>query len=103
MNSFNPRPLKPLDPSETATKVSLLPRVQIADNLADENLVDLENENDIKITKYESPEQIENCLTVSGLPNSRWISLVNLKLIKQRNKVKEKTLKNLYSSSKFRQ
>ena len=68
----------------------MLPRVQIADNLADENLVDLEDENDIKISKYESPEQIENCLTVSGLPNSRWISLVNLKLIKQRNKVKQK-------------
>ena len=65
----------------------MLPKIQLADNIGDESILPLDEENDLKFSKYESPEQIGDCLSVSGLPNSRWISLVNLKLIKQRNKV----------------
>ena len=41
------------------------------------------------IDEYVSPTVIDGCLTVSGLPNSRWLSLINLKLIKSRNRVLE--------------
>ena len=41
------------------------------------------------IDEYVSPTVIDGCLSVSGLPNSRWLSLINLKLIKSRNRVLE--------------
>lgn len=41
------------------------------------------------IEEYVSPTVIDGCLSVSGLPNSRWLSLINLKLIKSRNRVLE--------------
>lgn len=85
INSYNPRPLKPIDINSAAPAVSMLPRVKIEDTLAE---VDMEQEEAGEICEYESPNRIDDYLTVSGMPNSRWISLVNLKLIKLRNKVR---------------
>ena len=39
------------------------------------------------IIEYKSPEYIDGCLSVTGLPNSRWLALINLRIIKSRNKV----------------
>jgi len=63
--------------------VSMLPQVKVTDELdfvGEDEIKDMDDE-------YKSPEVIDDCVTVTGLPNSRWISLVNLKLIKERNKV----------------
>jgi len=87
INAYNPRPLKPIEVESSAPIVSLLPRVKIDEMIEiSENETELEN---VEIEMdYKSPASIQDCLTVSGLPNSRWISLINLKLIKMRNKVK---------------
>ena len=86
MNAYNPRPLKPLSATDEPKMVSMMPRIKLVDDFVDlDELDDLET---LEIEEFKSKDNIENCLTVSGLPNSRWVSLINLKLIKMRNKVK---------------
>ncbi|XP_053555707.1 WD repeat-containing protein 36 [Bombina bombina] len=49
-----------------------------------------EGETNEDIMEYESPEQLgEQLVTLSLLPDSRWRNLLNLDIIKQRNKPKE--------------
>lgn len=83
IQAFDPRPVRSIDESEVPKMVSMLPQVKVTDE------VDLAEEDESKDMddEYKSPEVIDDCVTVTGLPNSRWISLVNLKLIKERNKV----------------
>jgi U3 small nucleolar RNA-associated protein 21 len=83
IQAFDPRPVRVIDESEVPKMVSMLPQVKVTDEL---DLVEEDESKDVD-DEYESPEVIDDCVTVTGLPNSRWISLVNLKLIKERNKV----------------
>lgn len=83
IQAFDPRPVRVIDESEVPEMVSMLPQVKVTDELdfvGEDEIKDMDDE-------YKSPEVIDDCVTVTGLPNSRWISLVNLKLIKERNKV----------------
>ncbi|XP_012252233.2 WD repeat-containing protein 36 [Athalia rosae] len=52
--------------------------------------VDGDNETDDKDDEFVSPEQIHSQLiTMSTLPNSRWQNLLNIDIVKKRNKPKE--------------
>ncbi|KAG8456316.1 hypothetical protein GDO86_002197 [Hymenochirus boettgeri] len=54
-----------------------------------DTVVEVESTNE-DIMEYESPEQLgEQMVTLSLLPESRWKNLLNLEIIKQRNKPKE--------------
>ena len=46
-----------------------------------------EDKEETQSDQYQSPQYIDGCLTVTGLPNSRWLALINLRIIKSRNKV----------------
>lgn len=56
----------------------------------DVNDVEVEEEISEEMIEYDSPEQLgEQLVTLSLLPESRWKNLINLDIIKQRNKPKE--------------
>ncbi|MEE6459806.1 hypothetical protein FKM82_000744 [Ascaphus truei] len=78
--------LRPLPANFEPTEV-MLPgtnEMQDADTVED---VEVANED---MMEYESPEQLgEQLVTLSLLPESRWKNLLNLDVIKQRNKPKE--------------
>ncbi|KAM9329979.1 WD repeat-containing protein 36 [Gastrophryne carolinensis] len=78
--------LRPL-PSDYEPIVVMLPGIN---NEIEENEVEEINDSSEDIMDYESPEQLgEQLVTLSLLPESRWKNLLNLDVIKRRNKPKE--------------
>ncbi|XP_028660660.2 WD repeat-containing protein 36 isoform X1 [Erpetoichthys calabaricus] len=81
---FNLISLPPL-PSDYEPSVVMLPG---ACPVEDTDVIEVDAE--VEATEYESPEQLENeLITLSLLPDSRWKNLLNLDIIKKRNKPKE--------------
>ncbi|KAM4809822.1 WD repeat-containing protein 36 [Rhinophrynus dorsalis] len=79
--------LRPL-PSDYEPAMVMLPGA--TDGMEDEDAVVEAEEVSDDIMEYESPEQLgEQLVTLSLLPESRWKNLLNLDVIKQRNKPKE--------------
>ncbi|XP_056393450.1 WD repeat-containing protein 36 [Hyla sarda] len=77
--------LRPL-PSNYEPVVVMLPGVA---NEIEEDMVEVEEASE-DMMEYESPEQLgEKLVTLSLLPESRWKNLLNLDVIKRRNKPKE--------------
>ncbi|XP_077146374.1 WD repeat-containing protein 36 [Ranitomeya variabilis] len=77
--------LRPL-PTNYEPMVVMLPGA--ADD-TEEDIVEVEDATD-DVMEYESPEQLgEKLVTLSLLPESRWKNLLNLDVIKRRNKPKE--------------
>ena len=73
---------RPVDPNDEVPLVSSLPQMKTLTEDLDE-----EEKDKYQPVEYVSPQVIGGCLSVTGLPNSRWLALINLKLIKERNKV----------------
>ncbi|XP_044756628.1 WD repeat-containing protein 36 [Coccinella septempunctata] len=79
---FSKVTLRAIDPRQEAKLVSL-PECSQAASQEEE---DVQTEED---DEYKSPEQIcEELITLSGLATSRWLNLLDLEQIKQRNKLK---------------
>ncbi|OCT98543.1 hypothetical protein XELAEV_18010780mg [Xenopus laevis] len=79
--------LRPL-PADFEPTIVMLPGG--ADEMEDEETVAKIDDTNEDIMEYESPEQLgEKLVTLSLLPESRWKNLLNLDIIKQRNKPKE--------------
>ena len=75
------RHFRPIEPNSKPNIVSKLPQMQTL-------IEDIDDEPEsVEKIEYKSPEYIDGCLSVTGLPNSRWLALINLKIIKARNKV----------------
>ncbi|KAG9293369.1 hypothetical protein G9A89_007615 [Geosiphon pyriformis] len=73
---------------EESFKISL-PTTSGVDSDVEENLMDEMEKLDIK-TSFASPEQLtEEMITLSTLPKLKWLNLLNLEIIKKRNKPKE--------------
>jgi len=92
---FNQVSLRSIDPLEPAPYVGLPTNVCDAMELEDgmqELEIDDEDESnlgELVDAKYETPTQLsEELITLSGLAASRWQNLLDLELIKQRNKPK---------------
>lgn len=67
-----------------------LPTTQIETEESQVEVEEVEMEEKSNVEEYISPEQISSPLvTLSMLPESRWQTLINLELIKERNKPKE--------------
>ncbi|KAM5192789.1 LOW QUALITY PROTEIN: WD repeat-containing protein 36 [Mantella aurantiaca] len=79
--------LRPL-PSDYEPIVVMLPGA--TDEIEGKNELEVREDHSEDIMEYESPEQLEeNLVTLSLLPESRWKNLLNLDVIKRRNKPKE--------------
>ncbi|KAH0628125.1 hypothetical protein JD844_008892 [Phrynosoma platyrhinos] len=77
--------LRPL-PADYEPSVVTLPGTSPTQDVA----VTEEEETSYEMVEYDSPEQLEEALvTLSTLPESRWKNLLNLDVIKQKNKPKE--------------
>lgn len=88
LRSLNPKEEAPYVglPSNACDEMSLEEAVQEMEIDADDNAKELGEEID---AKYESPMQLSNeLITMSGLAASRWQNLLDLELIKKRNKPK---------------
>ena len=86
-HAYNAKMLKPVDSDSVPPTLSLLPTVKLEEEESEFTLEEEETKEEIE---YQSPSQISECSSVSGLPNSRWVELINLKLIKLRNKVQKR-------------
>merc|ERR1711892_924414 len=85
-HAYDPRPLRPIDPDTPVQLLSNLPQMKaLLDELTE--TAEEESESTKDQLEYQSPRYIDGCLTVTGLPNSRWLALINLRTIKSRNKV----------------
>ncbi|CAG9579734.1 unnamed protein product [Danaus chrysippus] len=74
--------LKPVDKND-------VPRLKLPTTAAEKPDIDDIGTIDLGDEEYKSPEQIsEELLTLSGQPTSRWLNLLNLDVIKRRNKPK---------------
>lgn len=83
---FNLVSLRPL-PSDYEPPVVTLPGTCPAQDL---DSPEVDEEPSDEMIEYESPEQLgEHLVTLSLLPDSRWKNLLNLDVIKKRNKPKE--------------
>lgn len=83
---FTPVSLKAIN-SDAPVPVVPLPGVDELQEKSEENVMDVESEMD---EEYKSPEQIsEELITLSSLAQSRWKNLLDLDIIKKRNKPKE--------------
>ncbi|KAH9489302.1 WD repeat-containing protein 36 [Bulinus truncatus] len=79
--------LTPL-PADYVPKLAQLPHTVTNDAESSEVSIEIVEEEDND--DYKSPEQIaEDLVTLSLLPTSRWLNLLNLDIIKMRNKPKE--------------
>ncbi|XP_016960808.1 WD repeat-containing protein 36 [Drosophila biarmipes] len=92
---FNQVSLRSIDPLEPAPYVGLPTNVCVAMELEDGmQELEIDDEDESKLgelvdAKYETPAQLsEELITLSGLAASRWQNLLDLELIKQRNKPK---------------
>ncbi|XP_016983783.2 WD repeat-containing protein 36 [Drosophila rhopaloa] len=92
---FNQVSLRSINPSEPAPYVGLPTNVCDAMELEDGmQELEIDEEDETKLgelidAKYETPIQLsEELITLSGLAASRWQNLLDLELIKQRNKPK---------------
>ncbi|KAH8382540.1 hypothetical protein KR009_004054 [Drosophila setifemur] len=89
---FNQISLRSIEPTEPAPYVGLPTNVCDAMELEDglqELQIDDEETGELIDAKYETPKQLdEELITLSGLAASRWQNLLDLELIKQRNKPK---------------
>lgn len=80
--------LTPL-PDDYTPKLADLPNTSALDNESSE-LAQSGLEDDIEEDQYKSPEQIaDELVSLSLLPTSRWLNLLNLDIIQMRNKPKE--------------
>ncbi|KAM4707414.1 WD repeat-containing protein 36 [Discoglossus pictus] len=78
--------LRPL-PANYEPSIVMLPGTC---EMQDAETVEDEDEHNEDLMEYESPEQLgEQLVTLSLLPESRWKNLLNIDVIKQRNKPKE--------------
>ncbi|XP_072950068.1 WD repeat-containing protein 36 [Epargyreus clarus] len=76
--------LKPIDRSAVD-----IPRLKLPSTLAEKPDIDDIGVIDLGEPEYKSPEQIsKELVTLSGQPTSRWLNLLNLDIVKQRNKPK---------------
>ncbi|KAK9881958.1 hypothetical protein WA026_018150 [Henosepilachna vigintioctopunctata] len=74
--------LKAIDPSEEAPLIAL-PECSYIETVEEEICLEADD------SDFKSPEQISNeLITLSGLPTSRWLNLLNIDIIKKRNKPK---------------
>ncbi|EEC05019.1 WD-repeat protein, putative [Ixodes scapularis] len=79
--------LQPL-PADYVPKVVELPATTL--QAADGTEEVLDDGEDMEVGDYESPDQISaDMVTLSKLPYSRWQNLLNIEVVKQRNKPKE--------------
>lgn len=77
-------------PNDYEPSTLLLPTTQIEVTESTEEEIEIVDEEMKDSDEYVSPKQLgNNLITLSTLPESRWRSLVNLELIKDRNKPKE--------------
>lgn len=78
--------LRPL-PTDYEPTIQMLPGTCPEQDVND---VEVQEEISEEMIEYDSPEQLgEQLVTLSLLPESRWKNLINLDIIKQRNKPKE--------------
>ncbi|KAH8331082.1 hypothetical protein KR067_011308 [Drosophila pandora] len=90
---FNQVSLRSIDPNEPAPYVGLPTNVcdamELEDCLQELEIDEDADEGELVDAKYETPSQLsEELITLSGLAASRWQNLLDLELIKQRNKPK---------------
>lgn len=80
--------LKPMDPT------GKVPHLGLPSSRGSEGPVPVDEEteefDDESGHTDDSPEQIENCITLSGLPSARWLNLLDIEIIRKRNKAKAK-------------
>jgi U3 small nucleolar RNA-associated protein 21 len=80
-------------PADYMATIIKMPETSISscnDNTENESQIQIDNGEMDEYKVYESPEQIaSNLVTLSQLADSRWKNLINLDIIRQRNKPKE--------------
>ena len=86
--------LKPLDQDESQPIQIRMPTVSksqedILSDALEELEMDHDDDNEEDMEEVWSKEQIDNCITLAGLPPARWQNLHNIDVIKARNKPKE--------------